>query len=1653
MAALDNDQLVVRVVYTGPPMAGKTQSVRALMPLLKGKGADQAVMSPGEWRGRTAFFDFADYIGGAYEGKPIRCQILSTPGQVALSDRRELLLRAADAVIMVVASQPGALERAMQSYEEMEPWLADAGRDVPIRLILQCNKQDLPDAIPSDEIGRILGLPCGKDVYATSARTGKGLRAAFVAGVRNAVERARALVARGVPLDALEIESGDELFERMRREVAPLGTGQPRAPSAHAPASAKRAASPAAPAPSAERREAQAPRVPAPAASPSPSGRPARSSTRSSQSGLFPSASPKTTAAPGARPSTTTGGKAAGTPASGRTTAPGQKAPLASAATRQKAASGAAPAAAGVAAARSGARHLGPGSAPSRPARSSPDASRSAPGTEPLGSSVPAAASSPAAAPRAGGVPRPKPSEPAPAVGGASSARDLGKPAVSSAPPSGAGRPAPRGSREPAAASRRAPAAGWRPLGEPGPAVPGATRQERADALRPAGASSASAPTGAATEARGAASAALEARVDGVTVRAPATREPAPASSARRAIILPPAEPRGVDDAASLTDATGQRAKGSLDPAGEAARAWRPGSGPRPSVLPASAYHSRLASSPDPSSGVVLHPAANEPIEGPSVRPTQAWFKPRPRRDVESPPAAAPELRPRSPLVVTREQPVRPVAGGARPAVMPAAAYFAALHGAGSSELRSAASTGALDAPLDAGATSPAGVSSAVLELAAASEPARAERSRAASAAARTSDSSVPPTHASRQAALQAAAPRSTRPAVMPASAYLASLEVRDEPAALELAGASDARGRQPLSEGSRSPASSQEATSTRRSRAPASASARPAVMPASAYFATLAHADASTSGHDGIAPQDGAPTAPQPDIAPRDSAAIEPSAAPRLDAPGAATASVTVDIETRDVAATSEASAALAVTAVPNARGRLDATVVPGPASAESSSSPDRGAEVDPELEARRSPLADHRKRPAVMPARAYFAALAAGAVMPTRATPVAHAPAARADRGAPGAALPNRAGAIAAAAGEGESSAGGRAASESLVQRAVPSRRSSRPAVMPARAWRSALLIQPESSSPEWAAPRLTGNGSDGPRESSAPASGDAPEAAASRTKSGATPSLRLVKGGTSERRSDEPRSPTARPALTLLSRPAVMPASAWRDAPPMAAAATTLEPEAGRELRSRPAVMPASAWKRALAAADAEAGSGTPEQPAFHRSASASDAPSELARTDVASWEVAPPDDASWEVDPADAAAPAGPASTVLLPPGVQTAPGHDVPVTTLDRFRFTRASTHGLEFSSSIPVDEPSESFRIPETPPGLQAFVAASRRALFPYPATDPNDDERNEREPGVAASLEAASESPPRNVTLSEGGAGALPSDPTAAPRTNPCAEPGEPRAHHLDTQPESSGERFDSVGAMSLAPTPREDEAPPFSFPGPRLPGQARIPRAVWRRACWRTLETQITAYASALSDARGRWIGELAPGWFARTLRKASDERSARRVFAEQVLRERKLGRYLSRPRCVVLTEETDGFWIWQVACRVPTLATILRPRLGPSESPSEMAGALLDAALGYLDARHRFVEARVPLPLSPHALSFQDGKIVYSGLMPDPGAVFVEPAGNGYAAFQDALRKMWPDATVDAPAVLAELHGKAAGRLPEPLLEIIRSVVGQR
>ncbi len=220
MATLEKNRLVLRVAYAGAPLAGKTESIRMLLRLLRGKDGDKHVFSPGEARGRTIFFDWADYEAGTFQGNPIRCQITSVPGQAVLSARREVLVKAADAVILVIDSRPEGLEEARRSYLEMSPWLAEADRDLEVRVILQCNKQDLDGSLSPEVLRSKLGLLAGRPSYGTSATTGKGLRPAFIAAVREALNRARALTDRGlIRFGKPEIDSGQELLERLQRDA------------------------------------------------------------------------------------------------------------------------------------------------------------------------------------------------------------------------------------------------------------------------------------------------------------------------------------------------------------------------------------------------------------------------------------------------------------------------------------------------------------------------------------------------------------------------------------------------------------------------------------------------------------------------------------------------------------------------------------------------------------------------------------------------------------------------------------------------------------------------------------------------------------------------------------------------------------------------------------------------------------------------------------------------------------------------------------------------------------------------------------------------------------------------------------------------------------------------------------------------------------------------------------------------------------------------------------------------------------------------------------------------------------------------------------------------------------------------------------------
>ncbi|HET9033573.1 MAG TPA: ADP-ribosylation factor-like protein [Dokdonella sp.] len=215
MATIDpaSNTVVIRVVYDGPALAGKTTSVRSLAQGLGGQ-----VVIPEEADGRTVFFDWLDYTGGLFEGRAIRCQIISVPGQATLAGRRRHLLESADVVVFVADSTRDAQDTVRRYLESLQRMLA-ASAGPPVGIVLQANKRDHADATPLVDMQQMLDAHDLKvGIVESIATEGTGIRQAFVFAVRLALDRVRELIRlERLPIARPDVDSADELLDSLRK--------------------------------------------------------------------------------------------------------------------------------------------------------------------------------------------------------------------------------------------------------------------------------------------------------------------------------------------------------------------------------------------------------------------------------------------------------------------------------------------------------------------------------------------------------------------------------------------------------------------------------------------------------------------------------------------------------------------------------------------------------------------------------------------------------------------------------------------------------------------------------------------------------------------------------------------------------------------------------------------------------------------------------------------------------------------------------------------------------------------------------------------------------------------------------------------------------------------------------------------------------------------------------------------------------------------------------------------------------------------------------------------------------------------------------------------------------------------------------------------
>ncbi len=168
-------EMIMKIVYFGPSLGGKTTSLRYiyshLTPDVKGQ-----FMSINTMEDRTLFFDFFDLSLTARLGRGrirMRFELYTVPGQVRYEETRRAVMKGADGVVFVADSQKHKMPDNLFSRADLDEILVMHNQDPrTFPTVIQYNKQDLTDLSSIAELNNALN-PRSNPEFQTIAVSGQ----------------------------------------------------------------------------------------------------------------------------------------------------------------------------------------------------------------------------------------------------------------------------------------------------------------------------------------------------------------------------------------------------------------------------------------------------------------------------------------------------------------------------------------------------------------------------------------------------------------------------------------------------------------------------------------------------------------------------------------------------------------------------------------------------------------------------------------------------------------------------------------------------------------------------------------------------------------------------------------------------------------------------------------------------------------------------------------------------------------------------------------------------------------------------------------------------------------------------------------------------------------------------------------------------------------------------------------------------------------------------------------------------------------------------------------------------------------------------------------------------------------------------------------
>jgi signal recognition particle receptor subunit beta len=170
----EEQRMILKFVYYGPALSGKTTNLLRLHDLLAREGrGDLMVLDTKD--DRTIFFDLLPFFLVTPSGLKIKLKVYTVPGQVQHDATRKAVLQRADGIAFIADSRRSEAKNNAESFGNLERNLQIVGIDIDlVPLVIQYNKRDLPDVVREDEVRRAWGTT-GFPVILASALEGWGV--------------------------------------------------------------------------------------------------------------------------------------------------------------------------------------------------------------------------------------------------------------------------------------------------------------------------------------------------------------------------------------------------------------------------------------------------------------------------------------------------------------------------------------------------------------------------------------------------------------------------------------------------------------------------------------------------------------------------------------------------------------------------------------------------------------------------------------------------------------------------------------------------------------------------------------------------------------------------------------------------------------------------------------------------------------------------------------------------------------------------------------------------------------------------------------------------------------------------------------------------------------------------------------------------------------------------------------------------------------------------------------------------------------------------------------------------------------------------------------------------------------------------------------